>query len=492
MTRDDPSALSVSQRLSFLARDSVVYGAGAALGKLFALITFPLLARHFAVAEYGVIDYFSFVANWLGLLIVFGQDSAVARFFHEHRDAATRSQIVSQSLALQVALVLLLVPSLWFASEMLARRLHASAEAGAILRLVLLQLPFLVAVSFSQGLLRWAFRRTEFLILSVGAVATNAVLLIVAVTAFDARVTTVFQIGVVVQAMFACLGLYFVKEWIVVPKGFKFLRQMLPYAIPYGLICCIGGVVPLLERSLVSALLGVEDLGLYAAGAKVAMLLSFVVFAFQSGWGPFSLAIHKEVDASTTYNLVLKGFSVAVCIAVLMLSALGQPIVTLLATDRYAAAGNVVFPLAMALAIQATGWITEIGISISKRSHLSLYSYAAFLLAAVASVITLSRPFGFVGIAFGVMIGYAVLAIVGSCLAQHVHAMAWDFKPAVIALLLTSGVGLLATLTRVRFGQGAAAAVYVAGVALLLKVGWLHALNLKERTTILEYMRRRA
>jgi O-antigen/teichoic acid export membrane protein len=490
MVRNHPSSLSIHQRLSFLAKDSVVYGSAAAITKAFALLTFPLLARHFTVAEYGVIDYFSFVTNWLGLLIVFGQDSAVARFFYEDDVPEKRSQIISQSLALQGALVLLLVPALWLSSNTLARHLHASREAGAILRLVLLQLPFLVATNFSQGLLRWAFRRTQFLIVSVGAVASNAALLILALTAFDARVTTVFQIGVVVQAVFAFVGLYFVREWIVVPARFDFLRRMLPYALPYGVICCIGGIVPLLERYLVGTLLGVEDLGLYAAGAKVAMLLSLLVFAFQSSWGPFSLAIHKEADAAATYNVVLKGFSLAVCIAVLVLSALSRTILTLLATERYANAAVVVFPLAMALAIQSTGWITEIGISISKRSHLSLYSYAAFLLASAVSIWTFSGPFGFVGVAFGVMIGYGVLAVVGSWLAQRVHAMAWDFKFPLVALALTLAVGLVGTWMRARLGGSAATAAHIAGVALLLAFGWLYSFSERERTAIIGYVRK--
>ena len=73
---NDPSRLNIGQRLRFVARDSALYGGAAALNKAFALITFPLLARHFSVADYGLIDFFSVLAGLLATFFIFGQGSA--------------------------------------------------------------------------------------------------------------------------------------------------------------------------------------------------------------------------------------------------------------------------------------------------------------------------------------------------------------------------------------------------------------------------------
>jgi len=80
---DNPAVLGMGQRFKFLTRDLALYGGAAAISKGFALITFPLLARHFSVAEYGVLDYFLVLAGFLATMAIFGQDSAVARFFYE-------------------------------------------------------------------------------------------------------------------------------------------------------------------------------------------------------------------------------------------------------------------------------------------------------------------------------------------------------------------------------------------------------------------------
>lgn len=481
-------ALGVVDRLRRLAKDSVVYGSAAALNKAFALITFPLLARHFSLVDYGVVDLFSFIIALLAILLMFGQDSAVARFLYEQEDDLSRSQVVSQALALQCLLLMIAIPVMWWSSDRISQNLSSYPRAGTLLRTALLQLPFLVFASFAQGLLRWTFERTRYLVISVGAVALNTTLLVIGVFWFDLDVVGVFQVALAVQAVFAALGLMFIKKWLVWPNGIHMLRRMLPYAIPYGIICSIGAVVPMLERLFVSTLIGGEELGLYAAGAKVAMLLSLLIFAFQSGWGPFSLAIHKDPLASRTYNIVLKVFSMGICVAVLGLSALAQPIITVLATDRFEGAGVVVFPLAMGAAIMATSWITEIGISISKRSHLHLFSYGAFLLSAGLAIVLLTRNFGMIGVAFGVMIGQAVLGVTATWLAWRAYPMHWEFKGAAQALLFTLLFGLVATWVRTRYGALPSSLTFAAGAILLPILGWCVILNSHERSKILGYI----
>lgn len=487
---DDPSRLSVRNRLRFLIKDSMLYGGAGALNKAFALITFPLLARHFSVADYGLIDFFFVLASLIAIFFIFGQDSAVARFFYEHQDESRRRQIISQSLALQIVFILFVLPLLWLSADALSRRLSASPEADVLFRLILLQVPFLVLVNFAQGLLKWTFSRARFLVISLGSVMLNTLLLVVAILVFDVGMAGVFQVSLAVQVVFGLLGLYFVRHWLAFPEGFGFLRVMLPYAIPFGVICCVGAFVPTMERSLVNALLGSRDLGLYAAGAKVAMAISLVISAFQTAWGPFSLAIYKEPDASETYNWVLKGFSIGMCVLVLLLSAMGEWAIRILASERYAGAGVVVFPLAMGLAIQGTSWITEIGIGLSKKSYFNLHGYIAFLLATGLAILLLAPTFGYFGVALGVMIGHVAKAVIASWLAQRAYSLPWQFRPAFTVMACTLLFGLLGAWALSRYDSGVASILFLGGAVLVLAHGWMKTFTRQERIKIMDYISR--
>ena len=485
---DDPSRLSIWQRLRFVVRDSALYGGAAALNKVFTLITFPLLARYFSVADYGIIDFFSVLATMLATFFIFGQDSAVARFFYEYKDEHSRRQLISQSFFLQVIFILAVLPLLWINAENLAGYISSEPVAVKLVKLIVLQVPFILFINFSQNLLKWTFSRVRFLFMSIGSVILNVSLLLVAVSVVGIGIQGVFQVYLAVNACFGVLGVFFVRHWLGIPRNLRFQREMLPFAVPYGIICCIGAFVPAMERSLVNGLVGTQELGIYAAGAKVAMLLMLFIQAFQTAWGPFSLAIYKEADAGHTYSLVLRVSTIGLCVAVLGLSAAAYPVIVLLASSRYAGAAAIVFPLAMGLAIQGTGWITEIGIGLSKKSYLSIYSYAVFLLATGASIYVMAQLFGLPGVAFGVMFGQLAKACVAAWLAQRVYPLPWPFASALTLVCSTLLIGCASNWIYIKSGVVANCLFLLGGILAILAVGWFNALSKSERKSIRNYL----
>ncbi len=484
-----PNNGEIRTRLGFLVKDSFVYGVAAAISQAFSLITFPLLTRYFSVAEYGVIDYFMVLSSFLATFFIFGQDSGVARYFYEYEDRTERCQIISESLVIQLAGLALMLPLLWLVADWLAGLLPEVPDSVWLFKIVLLQLPFLLLINFSQNLLKWTFARFQFLIMSLGFTAVRATMLAGALLAFDVGIEEVLLISLATSIVFGVVGILLVRGWFVLPANFRYSRRMLRYSIPVGIICALGAFSPSLERTLTEQLLGTGDLGLYAAGTKIAMLIGLVVGAFQISWGPFSLSIHKQADAGQTYNWVLKLFAMFMCVMVLALSMLAWPLINFLASDRYGGAVVVVFPLAMGLAIEATSWITEIGISISKRSYLSLYGYALFVVATFAGIVFLAPVLGLLGLAVAVMIGQIAKALLISWLAQRAYPLPWHYAPVVAVFSLTLIIGLVSFVIGQRWGAGANTGTLIAGMFAVLGVGWGILFNASERQRVMSHLR---
>lgn len=485
-----PADLTQRGRLGFLLKDSAIYGIAAALSKAFALVTFPLIARHFSVAEFGVLDYFIVLAGFLVTFFIFGQDSAVARFFYEHQETELRKQLISQSLLFQLAGLALFLPVFWLYAEWLASFLIEVPDCVFLLKIVLLQLPFLLLINFSQNILKWTFARVRFLIMSVGFATVQASLLVVAVVVLDVRVQGVLLVTLISSSIFGILGLLFVRKWLTFPTDIKRLREMIPYALPYGLICMVATLLPTLERSLTNSQLGADDLGLYAAATKIAMLIGLLVTAFQTAWGPFSLSLHKESDSFQTYNYVFKLFALGMCVSALVLTLLAQPLIHLLATDRYSGATVVVFPLVLGLAIQGTSWITEIGIGISKQSHLNLYAYAIAVAATLGGILLFAPTFGLLGVGLGVLIGHMSKAFVASLLAQRAYPLPWPYA----SVIFIFGLTLLFGLSAIRLGQSLGDLAYLITLAVALFVvvaaGWRILFDQTERNKLMELLSR--
>jgi O-antigen/teichoic acid export membrane protein len=486
------SSHSLKGRLVFLLRDATLYGGAAAISKAFSLITFPLLAHHLSVEEYGVLDYFLVFGGLLATFFIFGQDSAVARYFYQYEQMDTRQQLVSQSLVFQLSFIVILLPLLWLGSEWLTGILIAEPNRVLLFKIVLLQLPSLLLINFSQNLLKWTFDRARFLTMSLGYTLVQASLLVVAILVFDVGIAWVLVVNLATSFVFGALGLFFVRKWLARPRDFSRLREMLPFAIPYGVICVAGAFSPMLERTLIDSLLGAESLGLYAAGTKLAMLIGLLVSAFQVAWGPFSLSLYKQANAGQTYNWVLKLFALAVCLAALALTLLSKPLILLLAADRYLGAVVVVFPLVMSLAIQAISWIIEIGIGISKRTHLSLYAYGVAIIVTLTGILLLTPFFGLLGVGLGVLLGQIVKAVVAAWLAQRVYPLPWQYAPVVLLITLTLVSGFASIWSGEHHGLLIGNLLLVGTIFLVIGVGWFALFSQAERIRVKALVMRRS
>jgi len=480
-----PATLDKRSRLAFLLKDTVLYGGAAAISKAFALVTFPLLARHFSVESYGIVDFFLMLTAFLGVFFIFGQDSAVARFFYEYEDRLRRRQLISQSLAFQLSLVALFVPLMHWQADRWSSLLIDAPERSTLLSLVLLQLPFVVLINFSRNLLKWTFARGQFLVMSLGVTIVQAILLVLAVLIYDASVKDIIMVCLISNILFGLLGVYLIRRWLTLPTDMHYLRELVPFAIPYVIIGGLAAFVPTLERSLIDRLLEPEDLGFYAVATKIAMLLGIVVQAFQTAWGPFAMSLYKKADAIGTYNLVLKAFTWIICVVVLGLSLIAVPMIQILASERYIAAAVVVFPLAMGLAMQAIGGITEIGIGISKRTHFSLVGHLAHAAIVVTTIPVLAPRIGILGVGVSVMIGLGLRALISTGLAQKVYPMKWEFLPSSVVLMTTLTIGSLAVFVQEQQKGNLGHGLLAFGVAAVLGAGWLLLFSAGERKKIL-------
>lgn len=476
VSTNDPARLGKGFRLWFLVKDTFLYGAAAAISKLSGLILFPLLTQNFSVAEYGRIDLILYGAMFFGLLTVFGQDSAVARYFFEEEERPQRQQLISQALA-----VILLNGLLSICALLAIARLPIAVETGGDDRLIVMLLviyaPLTGLASFCQGILKWTFQRLKYITVSLGLPLTNLALIYMASLFGNLTIIQVLSIMMGVSLTFVLLGLFFIRQWLVLPRDTQFARKLLPLAIPYGLIAATSALVPLFERSMVTAQFGSHELGLYAAGAKIASLALLISTAFQMGWGPFSYAIYKERDAADTYNLVFRLFAVAICVTVLALSAIGGPLIRFLASQRYQGSELFVFPLAMAIGVQAIGWITEIGIHLSKKTYLNLIGFGLYLLASVVGILLLAKVMGIVGIALGALLGQIVMALTSGIIAQRVYNLSWRYGMPVATVGVTILTGAAAYMAdRLETGV-AGTAVYACGIMFVLAFNMLFGIS---------------
>lgn len=489
MSANDPRDLSLRGRISFLLRDTAVYGMAGAISRVASLFTFPIIARHLSVSEYGLLDLMQVAAAFLAIIFVFGQDSAVVRFFYDNHDPAPRRQIVSQSFFYQLGLGIVLTAALWLNVDTIAGLLSGAEDAGPLFRIVVLQVPFLAVMNFSVSILRTTFARRRYLILTLGYSMTQASLWLFTVLFLNGGTYGVLLAGAIATAAFGALGVAFMREWLELPQGMTVLREMLPYALPFAVVGCVEAMAPIVQRALTQSLLGAEEMGLFAVGAKVASLASLIVFAFQAAWTPFALSLHKQSDAVDTYRLVLKILTLGVCLMALALASIASPLISLLASDRYAAAASLVFPLTIGIGINALGWVTEVGLSISKRSSLKLLASCIGFFVMVGGILAFGRGFGILGVAAGVLAGTFAKVVFLSAFSNRSLPVDWGLGP-LLLLGVTFALGLASTMAEGTGGPLFVALLHVGAILAVAGIGPAILFSPDERRAALRLLRR--
>jgi O-antigen/teichoic acid export membrane protein len=478
-----------SQRwLTWLLKDSAVYGGAAALNKGMALVTFPILTRAFSVDDYGAMDLFNVVANLAALAIVWGQDSAVVRQLADESDTSRRRDIVSTSLILQAAIAVVATGTLLLAATPTAKWFSTHADAPVLLSLVALQLPLLVVTANVQGLLRWTFRRNEYLMLTIVPTAVSAIGVWLLSRAGLLSLVGLFVFTLTVRLVAALLGLWMCRALVGWPGSAKYLAGLWKLAWPLGLVSALGATVPLMERMAVVRWVDERTLGIYAVGATVAGLLALPIMAMQTAWGPFSLAVHRQAGADAIFGTVARLATAVLCALCLLLAGIAEPTIRFLATERFVAAWGLVFPLGFALVVQAVGWILEVGLFFAKRNELTLVAYVVYLVGTLAAMALLAPLFGIVGIAWAVVLGQCLRTVVVVWLAHLVHPIRWPLGSLALMCAGTAAVFLAARAVPLP-GPWTGAPMVVAA-ALLGFCAWRFAFTASERREIGSALRR--
>lgn len=483
MQANNPGSLNIRKRIKFLGRDFLVYGVAAAGSKAFSLIMFPVLAHKFSVEEFGLIDLMNTMLTFLTAFFVFGQDQALARYYYEEQSVDKRRELISQTIWSQVFVIIPVIAALYIFAGSFSELLFNSSNSLNLTRILIIQTPFIVILHFALVLTKWTFDRNKYLILSVGSLVFSVLAALLTIFFIQKDVYAVLASYAVVRAFFALLGIFLIRKWLYFPSNFSFITKLFKFAWPLGIITVVGAFVPTLQRFFVSWLDSGYNLGLFSAAAKMGMIVSLVAQAFYSAWGPFSLAIHKEENAVETYNWVLKGYTLCISSAVMIVVLISGPLINLLTSGRFEGSASAVFPLTMGLAVQSIAWITGIGTGLSKKTYLNLYSYILFLAVSATSMYFLFGMIGFAGVAWGGMAGYFAKSIAETFFAQRSYPMKWQFKGVVMVIFLVTLAGIAIELIRIE-NNFHASIVSGAGALLIPIAGWYLLFSKEDRRRI--------
>ena len=471
--------------LPLLANNTIFYLIGLICANVITFITFPILARGMSSSDFGIFDLFVSFSILITILFAFGIDSSVGRYFHEIDDVEQRRKLVFEAMIVQSLVIITIGSPFYFMAEHLIDYVSTDDSHVVLLRLSILQAAFQAILNFALSLLKWSSEKWKFIFLSVVSSGLGLCLSSIAIYGFNADLGGVFELVVIGRVFSAALGLYLIRNWLMYSCiTYEFSGRLIRYAIPIGIVCVIDVMVPIIERKSILEIVSGEQLGQYAAAAKLVSILAVVVQAFQAAWGPLALSVRKQEMADETYSIIAKIFVIAICLCALLMTYFGKLALILVASDRYQEAYILILPMAMGMAIQATGMITGLGIQISLRSHYQIVSQIIFSIVAAILISHLTNYFGIVGTAYAVLLSIVIRTLTASALGQYAHPIKWPFRAICSTLVATFLLGTTLNLLQINFDQWVSGVFILLSLVVLIYGSWSFSLTCNEKLMV--------
>ncbi len=439
-----PPRRAMRDALASLTKDSAIYGFGQALGRAVQLLLVPVLTRLLVPAEFGIADLVQGYLQVAVLVLVFGMDGALARFFYEEPDRSSRITMVSTSLAFRlVTSSAVAALAIALGGPLAAGLLHGAAYHKYV-TIGAMTLPFTLLVLFSNDVLRVTFQPHKYIALNVVQTVLITGLSILFVGRFHLGTAGVLYGRLAGDGLSALTGLVLIRKAVAPRLSRPTLRRMLAYGGP-SVPAAIGfAVIAGLDRFWLQRTRSIEDVATYGVALRFFTVMTFAASAFQLAYGPFAYARARTPEAPRLFARVLVAYVAVASLAAMVVGLWSPEALRVLVTRAYRPDAASLPAMLLAFAAVALGayTVTSIGIGLALKTPLlsiGAWGGAAIALAAHAA---LTPRFGPPGAALATFAGYVTVAAVTFVVAQRVHPLPYRGGRAVALALLALGLAL--------------------------------------------------
>jgi len=411
----------VREALKKLSGESLVYGLGQVSGRAVQLLLVPVLTRALAREAFGVSELVFAYLQTAVLVLVFGMDGALARFFYHEPDRAARVRMVSTSLAFRLAIGGGVALLLALAAAPLSHALVGSDVYRKYVLLGAVTLPFTLLVLFGNDVLRVTFQPWKFITLNIAQTVLTTGISLWLVLAKHLGVAGVLYGRLAGDVACALFALLLVRHNLRPAFDRATLRRMLAYGGPLVPTAIAYGAIASIDSYVLQGTRGLAEVAVYRVAIKFFAIVTMGVSAFQLAYGPWAFARASAPDAGRLYARVLAAYVAVAGLGAMLAGLFAPEALAVIVPASYAGAARPAALLAFAAVAQGAYYIASVGIGLALRTPLTGWSACGAALVAAVANLLLAPRFGPLGAAVGTTLAYVTSAVLTYVIAQRVH-----------------------------------------------------------------------
>ena len=418
------------EKLKNIFKDTVIYGMSSIVGRFLNYLLVPLYTAKLSAASggYGIItNIYAYVALVL-VLLTFGMETTYFRFTNKtHTDSetvygTTLVSVGTVSLLFAMVVLCFLQPI----STLMGYGEHPS-YVGVMA--VTVAIDAFLCIPFAH--LRQQKKALKFALLKLLNIIVSILLNVIYFAVMDGNdVGYAFYINLVCTVM---LALCLVTEYATF--RWKLDRQLLKNMLSYSWPILILGIAGILNQTADKMLFPYiypgsdmhEQLGIYGAASKIAMIMAMITQAFRFAYEPIVFAGVKDKDQHEMYTKAMKYFIIFTLLAYLMVMGYMDILRYIIGRDYWS--GLNVVPIVMAAEIMMgiyfnlSFWYKII----DKTIWGAIFSGLGCAVLLLVNILFVPR-YGYLACAWGGFAGYGVAMVASYVVGQKYYPLNYPLK----------------------------------------------------------------
>jgi O-antigen/teichoic acid export membrane protein len=490
--------------LKKLASETAIYGVSSILSRLlnYVILT-PYLTRAFLTGEYGVVSDMYVYAGLLMVLFTYRMETT---FFRFAKDKENRDKVFSTTAWSIIISTVVLVGLLLSFSQGLANLLHYPNNQDYVIWFIfIIAFDALAAIPFAR--LRLENRPIRFAVLKTLGILVNIFFIFSFLEICPwlieqgfSGIANFYNEGNRISYVFVANLLASLAVLLLLLPEFRHLKpifdkglwkKMMIYAMPLVIVGFASVINQLISMPLMKELLpydfnkNMEQVGIYAACAKIAILMSLFTQAFNYAAEPFFFRNADRSDAKKTYAQVAQAFTLVGSLAFLGIMMYIDIIRHFIGSD-FQEGLSVVPILLIAFLLLGIYYNFSIWYKLTDRTKFGAYISLTGVAVTLALNFILIPKIGYLGGAWAALACYATMTILSYQLGQKYFPV--NYPIGKISLYIGSAILVYLGSTQVAFmtSENLGLRLLVNTLFLLSWVGAIYSLEKKNLSLLLK------
>ena len=429
-----------------LASDTVIYGMSSIVGRFLNWWLMPLYVSLFVPDVYGIVtNLYSYVAFFM-VFLTYGMETGFFRFASKNSNSEKvfSTSLISLFLTSSVFIVLVL-----FLKNDLAALINYPNHPEYILWLaVILAIDALTAIPFAQLRLKNRPLKFAFIkLVNIGAnISFNLFFLLVcpklAANNPNSFIHIIYSADIGVGYVFISnLLASIITLSMLLPAMFKIsfqfdkvlLYKMLNYSFPILIVGLAGVANQHIDKILIPFLIPedqnpMEQLGIYGAGVKIAVLMNMFIQAFRYAFEPFFFSQAKGKDDKNMHAKIMKYFVIFGLLIFLGMVLYIDVIKLIIRNPEYHAGFSIVPVILLANLFFGIYFALSMWYKLTDMTRYGAYIAVSGAIVTITLNFILIPIFGYHGSAFAILICFFGMMIVSYFLGQKYYPIPYNLK----------------------------------------------------------------